>query len=289
MKYVFIVNPVAGNRDSSDLIKRINEYCLTNGIEYEIEITKDKKDATLIAKKYKHDNVVLFACGGDGTLSEVLNGMINSKNRLSLIPCGSGNDFYRTISKCDEKEFDVDLGIVNDTYFINVACIGIDAEIGNNAELMKKRGIAPNKIYNASIIYTFLNYRNKKLEIETENSINANVFTMLTVCNAGYYGGGYNIAPYADLSDGFFDLYVIRSIPKLYIPYLIAKLKKGKHEEDRNVEKMMVKRLVLRSKKPLVCNVDGEIIKDTKFKFKVVKHGVKFYQDKELVRYVLGE
>lgn len=289
MKYVFIVNPVSGKKDSSTIIKRISEYCISNKIEYVIEITKGKKDAISLAKKHKHDNAVIFAVGGDGTLSEVLNGVVHSKNMLSLIPCGSGNDFYRTISNYEEKEMKIDLGIVNDTYFINVACIGIDAEVGSNAELMKEKGVSSSKIYNASIIYTFLSYRNKKLEIKTENSINANIFTMLTICNASYYGGGYNIAPYADLTDGYFDVYVVKYVPKLYIPYLLGKLKKGTHEEEKVIEKIMLKNLTLKSKKPIICNVDGEVIKSKKFKFKVVKRGVNFYQDKDLIKYVLGE
>lgn len=287
MKYIFIVNPTSGYADSSETIRKISEYCIKNNIEYEIEITKCKGDATELCKKYKWSKNIIFSVGGDGTLNECVNGIVGSRNKLGIIPVGSGNDFYRTISKFNEKEKLIDLGKINDKYFINVASIGIDAEVGANAITLKEKGISPKNIYNVSILYTFLSFRNKKLEIETDDSINLNKFTLLSVCNASYYGGGYYIAPKCDLSDGMFDVYIVRKVPRLLIPPLIAKLKKGTHESSPYIERKVLNKIKLKSKKELICCVDGEVIKAKKFKFKVIKHALTFYQDKELIDYVL--
>lgn len=288
MKYVFIVNPTSGKGDCSLTIKRISEYCISNNIEFEIEITKEPKDATKLCKKHKRDGCIIFAVGGDGTLNECVNGVVGTKNKLGLIPVGSGNDFYKTITKYNEKEKVIDLGKVNDMYFINVCSIGIDAEVGMEAIRLKEKGVNPKNIYNAAIVSTFIKYQNKKMMIETKNSINLSKFSMLSICNGSYYGGGYYIGPKIDLSDGMFDVYIVRSVPKLWIPVLLPKLKNGTHEDSVYVERQVLDNIHLKSKKDLVCCVDGEIIKEKKFVFKTVKHALTFYQDRELIDYVLN-
>lgn len=289
MFYVFIVNPMSGDKRSEEIIENIHMVCKKRQIEYKIHLTTGIGDATNIAKIYRDKvNHVIYAVGGDGTLSEVLNGLIPTKNYLSLIPAGSGNDFYRTVKEKSEKIFDIDVGKVNDMYFINVASIGIDAEVGANAEIMKEKGVPANKIYNTSIIYTFLKYRNKTLEYNVKNNIKVDKFTLLAICNASFYGGGYNIAPTADLSDGYFDVYFVKKISKLRIPALLLKLKKGKHEESKLIEKKMLRKISLKSKKNIKCCVDGEIIESKKFKFKVKKHAIKYYNDASIVKEILN-
>lgn len=289
MKYIFIVNPVSGKKDSDKVIKRITEYCFKNNIDFEIEITKCNKDAMILTKKHKKDKAVIFAVGGDGTLFEVVNGIIGSNNKLGLIPNGSGNDFYKTIKELNITEEEIDLCKVNDIYSINTASIGIDAEVGINAGIMKEKGVNPKHIYNRSIIYTFLSFKKKLLEIEVKDNIKIGKFMMLSVCNGRYYGGGYKIAPEADLHDHYLDLYYVQGINKFQVPKMINKLKKGTLESDKHVTHMLINKLVLKSKTPLKCCVDGETIIDKTFRFKVIKNAVTFYNDKELIKYIIGE
>lgn len=288
MKYVFIINPTSGNGDKSSLIKKISSYCINNNIDYAIEITKHREDGKYLALKYKHSKSIIFACGGDGTLNEVLNGIVGTKNKLGLIPCGSGNDFYKTIDTYKDKELPIDIAKVNDRYFINVFSIGIDAEVGLYASKLKSKGVNPKKIYNKAIFKTFINFRKKLMEIEVKNNVKMDKFMMLSVCNGRYYGGGYYIAPDASLSDGLLDLYSVSKISKLAVPPLINLLKKGEHEKSKFVEHLMVTKLKIKSKNDLRCCIDGEEYIAKKLVFKVIKKGVVFYQDKELVKYVLG-
>ena len=202
MKHVFIVNPVSGRGKALKVSLGIKKICEEEKLDYEIHYTNGPKDATKIAKKVKGSKNIIYSVGGDGTLNEVLNGVIGTKNMLAVIPAGSGNDFYRTLSKMDDEMPLIDVGKVNGKYFLNVVSIGIDAEVAKNAEVMKKLKVPTSQIYNASIVYTFFKYKFKDIEFSVDNTRSKNKCTILTICNGKMYGGGYKIAPEALLSDG---------------------------------------------------------------------------------------
>ena len=247
MKYVFIVNPMSGDKDKSRIIKRISEYCTNNGIEYVIEITKDTGDGTKLALKHRHDKCVIFAVGGDGTLNEVLNGVVHSKNKLGLIPSGSGNDFYKTIITYKENELPIDIGKVNKRYFINVASIGIDAEVGFKANEYKRVGNNKGNVYTKAILYTLLNFKKPIIELELKNNIKLGKFMMLSVCNGRYYGGEYYISPKSKLDDDMLDLYTVSGISKLSAAFLVNALKNGKLDSYRHAKHFTIKKVKLKS------------------------------------------
>ena len=172
MKHVFIVNPTSGKGKALKIVDKIEEVCTKRNIEYEIHYTKSSGDATKIAKKYHFSKNIIFSVGGDGTLNEVLNGVMGTKNILGIIPCGSGNDFYKTLDKIDDEFPVIDVGKINGKYFINIVSIGIDAEVAKNVSLMKKIKLPPSQVYNASIVYTFLKYKFKNIEFSIDNNTN---------------------------------------------------------------------------------------------------------------------
>ena len=99
MKYIFIVNPESAKGNAMKIIGNIEKICKQRKIEYEVCYTLAQGDATRLTQSYKEEKNIIYAVGGDGTLSEVLNGVIGTKNKLGIIPAGSGNDFYRTIKE----------------------------------------------------------------------------------------------------------------------------------------------------------------------------------------------
>ena len=230
---------------------------------------------------------IIFAVGGDGTLNEVVNGVVGTKNILGIIPCGSGNDFYKTLEKIDEEFPVIDVGKINGKYFINIVSIGIDAEVAKNVSLMKKIKLPTSQVYNASIVYTFFKYKFKNIEFTIDNSTNKSKFTILTVCNCKTYGGGYNIAPDAQLSDGYFDVYFVDKLHKPIIPFLIGMLKKGTHEKHKSVHKNKATKIKFKCDYDLVCNIDGEITIDNKFDIKLIEKGIMLYNNKEFVKEIL--
>lgn len=285
MKHIFIVNPISGKGKTLKTVDKIKKVCEEEHLDYEIHYTEYPKDATKIARKYRFSKNIIYSVGGDGTLNEVLNGIVGTKNLLGVIPSGSGNDFYKTLSKIDEEYPVIDIGKVNDQYFINIISIGIDAEVANNVSLMKKRKVPTNQIYNASLIYTFFKYKYKDIELSIdEKEQKKGKCTILTICNGQVYGGGYKIAPSAKLTDGYFDVYYVEKVNKPQLPSLINMLKQGIHESHSKVHKSQATKIKFKCDKELVCNIDGEIMTAKKFNVKIIPKAITIYNNKELIK-----
>lgn len=282
MKYIFIVNPESAKGNAMKIIGNIEKVCKQEHIEYEVCYTLAQGDATRLAQSYKDDENIIYAVGGDGTLSEVLNGVVGTKNKIGIIPAGSGNDFYRTVKELGKTEIESDVGVVNRKYFLNIACVGIDAEVANNVPLMKKKNVKVKNLYTASILYTFTHFKFKQIHFKSQEKDEKGNFTILSICNGRYYGGGYNISPKASLEDNYFDVYYINKLRLPSIINLLLKLKKGKLEQDKRTNHFKTNNITVTSEEPIRFNVDGETIENTKFEIKIIPKAIKIYHNAEL-------
>ena len=282
MKYIFIVNPESAKGNAMKIIGNIEKVCKQEHIEYEVCYTLAQGDATRLAQSYKDDENIIYAVGGDGTLSEVLNGVIGTKNKIGIIPAGSGNDFYRTVKELAKAEIESDVGVVNGKYFLNIACVGIGAEVANNVPLMKKKNVKVKNLYTASILYTFTHFKFKQIHFKSQEKDEKGNFTILSICNGRYYGGGYNISPKASLEDNYFDVYYINKLRLPSIINLLLKLKKGKLEQDKRTNHFKTNNITVTSEEPIRFNVDGETIENTKFEIKIIPKAIKIYHNAEL-------
>lgn len=282
MKYIFIVNPESAKGSAMKIIGNIEKVCKQEHIEYEVCYTLAQGDATRLAQSYKDEENIIYAVGGDGTLSEVLNGVVGTKNKIGIIPAGSGNDFYRTVKELGKTEIESDVGVVNGKYFLNIACVGIDAEVANNVPLMKKKNIKVKNLYTASILYTFTHFKFKQIHFKSQEKDEKGNFTILSICNGRYYGGGYNISPKASLEDNYFDVYYINKLRLPSIINLLLKLKKGKLEQDKRTNHFKTNNITVTSEEPIRFNVDGETIENTKFEIKIIPKAIKIYHNVEL-------
>ena len=152
MKHIFIINPKSGKEEvKKELISELKKY--DNKIDYEIYITKSIKDATKYVDDYCNnykDDITFYACGGDGTLNEVVNGAMNHKNAIvSVYPCGSGNDFVKVYGGKDKFlninnlingiETKIDVMKVNETYSVNVTNMGFEASVCDIANKVRRK------------------------------------------------------------------------------------------------------------------------------------------------------
>lgn len=290
MKYIFIINPISGKKQGYKIGYLVEDYCKTSNLDYIIHYTHAPHDATKYAKLYKRGQHVIYAIGGDGTVNEVVNGIVGTKNKLSIIPIGSGNDFFHYLENEPLNEFKCDVGKINNYYFINVANIGIDSEIGHNANIiLRNKKIPPTQIYNASIFYTLFKYKYKYLELEFNNIKKNGIYTTIAICNGKYYGGGYHINPPGSINDGLLDVYLLSFIPKFKLPSLILKLKKGKHLNSRYIYQDQVNNIKIKSHQSLICSIDGETIIDTKFNIKIIQNALTLYYDQTLIKVLKKE
>lgn len=152
MKHIFIVNPAAGSGESEKkILPKIRKVSEELGIEYEVHITLSGEETTAytLHRAEKGDEVRFYACGGDGTLNNVLNGMIGFQNtQLAYIPCGTGNDFARSFTENDyfldiKRQIEGDPTYIdairfNDAYAINMFNIGVDCDVVVEVDKLKK-------------------------------------------------------------------------------------------------------------------------------------------------------
>lgn len=287
MKRIFIVNESAGKGKCKKILPNIEKVCKDRDIDFEIRYISEEKSGYDIALEYKDEECVIYVVGGDGTLTITLPALIGTKNKLGIIPAGSGNDTYRTIKNLQNKETLIDIGKINDKYFINVACTGIDAEVANNLDKIRNTIIPTSQIYNASIVYTFIKFKHKKMELKTGvKNINTK-YTILSICNGAYYGGGFNIAPKSILTDGLLDIYYAEEMPKIKMIPLILKLKKGKHEGKRRIHKFRTNHVELEIEEEITFNVDGEKLTGNKFIIDVLPKAITLFNDNDFVEEIL--
>ncbi len=289
MKYIFIINSIAGRGRYKTILPKIEELCKQEQKEYEIRYITENLSGADIAAEYKNEENVIYVVGGDGTLTRTLPGIVGTKNKLGIIPSGSGNDTYKAIKALPYGESIIDLGKINDTYFINVACTGLDAEVGNNVDVLRNTIIPTSQLYNASIIYTFMSFKFKKVIFKTDIKNISSKYSIISICNGAYYGGGYNIAPKSQLTDGLLDIYYVEKMNRFKIIPLLLKLKKGKHEGKRRVHKFRTNHVELEIEQDVTFNVDGEKLTSNKFIIDLIPNAITVYNDNEFIDKILKE
>lgn len=299
IKHLFIVNPVAGNgialKMTDTIHKLFSELKLKyTDISYEIIYTKEEGHATDIARKYSSlDDYRIYAVGGDGTLNEVLNGMMGSGSSLGCIPGGSGNDFIRSVVKTfDRKRIlmntvlgqveEIDVASVNGRYFLNIASMGFDANTSNNVDLFKGVKFLPNKFaYLAAVLKTAKDFSHLKLRIVVDEEEREVETFMVAIANGKYYGGGIKIAPEADLKDGLLDVLIVQDMTPAKIIKFLPKAIAGKHLGLKEVTLLRGKTVELYSEEPVYVNIDGEIEARREARIKMENKKVKFIIPKE--------
>ena len=288
MKYIFVINSFTLKDEINEVIHRIKDFCVKKNMEFEVEINNEDNSTEDIVKKYKKCGYTIVAVGGDGMINRVLNALVGTNNTLGFIPCGTGNDFYRSVSKEMKNEIEeCDVIKIDDRYFINVACFGIDADVANNKGLIKSKIIPKSQRYNVSVINSFLKYEPRHFILKINNEEIEGDFATVAVCNGGYYGSGYNISPNFKLNNGLIDVYAVEDDNKFNIMKMILSMKKGKHEKYKKVHKFQTNRLTIISNKEINSNIDGEELESKKFNIEV-KGKIKIYINKELINFVKG-
>ncbi|HBF38822.1 MAG TPA: diacylglycerol kinase [Firmicutes bacterium] len=299
MKHLFIINPVAGKGKPLKLIPEIQKYFNKYGSEYDIKVTQYPGQATDIVRQYAgnaniHNELRIYAVGGDGTVNEIVNGILQSANRtycsLAIIPSGSGNDFFKSSAgtrphclsfqdlldcSANGETNPIDIAMVNGRYFANIASFGFDAEVVFHAQKIKKISWLPaNLCYFASIITTMFRYKNLHMVVTIDNQRIDDKFLLLAVANGKYYGGGILPAPEAKIDDGLLDVCLIHQKNFFEILTTLPKYVKGQHRDVPGVSFFKARELKAVCDREIALNLDGEIIQGKEAVFQVVPGGI---------------
>ena len=297
-KHYFIINPKAGKSDvSKEVTNQIKTAFKDSEEEYNIYITKGRNDAEeytkSICNKEKNENIRIYACGGDGTLNEVINGLIGYNNAsVSVIPYGTGNDFINNFEQSIgfydiDKQLTfssnkIDLIKINDTYAINLCNIGFDAKVAENMNKFKKLPLVSGQgAYTLSVFYSLLHKMTSSLEITIDNSeIIKGEFLLCVVANGITYGGGYKGAPLAEINDGLIDLCIIKKVSRLKLINLIGVYKTGEHLHNEELKDYFIykkcKTINIKSEDKFITCIDGEIFEENNVNISVIENAIEF-------------
>ncbi|MBR2875815.1 MAG: YegS/Rv2252/BmrU family lipid kinase [Clostridia bacterium] len=294
MKHIFIINPVAGNGIpheiySNEIKKAFAELDIT---DYEIHITTAVGNAYEYAKEKVStgEHIRFYACGGDGTLSEIVNACAEHKNaEVAAIPLGGGNDFIRIFGKKEDLQdikshitgvpMEFDLIKYEDQYAINQCSMGLDAEVCAKQAIFKKMPLlSPEAAYTASLLYCFIGKMKNTFTIQFDDD---EPFTkdvlFCVVANSRWYGGGYKAAPKALTYDGLLDFVVVeKDCSRLTLLGLISKYKRGEHLDWERTRFKRGKKITIKSTKPSAVNFDGEVKIVTEATFNIVEKGITY-------------
>ncbi len=292
MNFLFFINPTAGKGDMQDSIaERIKEHFKDKVDNFRIHFTKEPGDAGVVAKEEaeKGEPVRMFACGGEGTVFEVLNGIVGYDNvELGVIPCGSANDFLKFFdskspfldiaAQTEGESVKMDIIKADDKYCLNGCSVGMDAMVAHDMQLFKNWPLVSGPMaYKLAIVKTFL----KKIGVSIKISVDGKKAQLCrclfaVVANAPYYGGGYKSAPKAVPFDGKLDFTMVDVIGKLKVPKFLSVYEKGQHEKLEYCHISNCNTMEFWSDKPVPVNLDGEIVETTHMMFSIVKSAVKF-------------
>lgn len=299
MKHLIIVNTHAGHGKET---KGIAEEAF-KGLNYEIYETVDQRSCIGFLKNYFKNNTKeltrVYACGGDGTLHEVVNGLVGVPNaELALYACGTGNDFAKVYGGKDKfldfkklidgKATPIDLtklegpSMQDPWYSINVINFGFDAIVGAKGNENKKKGIKDPYGFTHAIVPAILHGRFNKATIYADGeNLNGTKFLLGSVAQGQYVGGEWHAAPKSDNTDGLLDVCVCKTMTFLgLMTKLFGAYHDGKHVDNPKLAKKVMYR---RSKEVLITApedidlcVDGEMIRGNDFRCTIAPKAIKF-------------
>ncbi|MBQ3488971.1 MAG: YegS/Rv2252/BmrU family lipid kinase [Clostridia bacterium] len=300
MKHIFVVNPAAGKgKNLPAMLSAITYACEELEVKYEIYHTKTIGDGTKFVsekcKAFPNTKMRFYACGGDGTLFEVLNGAVGYDNaEITVIPAGTGNDFIKTFQNpeyfSDVKRQilgiaeQMDLLKYNNKYSLNIVNIGFDCDVVQKVSEIKRKSLVPSKLaYIMGIADTFTKPLGKNFKVLIDdNELIEKDFMLCAMANALYYGNGFKAAPLAKVNDGYMDLCLVDRVSRSKFIKIISKYKAGLHvDENRNskypfLRYQKCKKVVIESKEIIGVCGDGEISPIRKVVIEIVPKAISF-------------
>ncbi len=297
MRHYFILNPAAGKTDrTAELSEKIHRAFA--GLDYEIAVSQYKGHCAELARAAAEvgDEVRIYACGGDGTLNEVVNGVVGHPNAaITSLTAGSGNDFVRNFSntapftdpaqflETDETTLDL-IHCSEGCYSINICSMGIDARIGTQMSKYKQFPLVSGSgAYILSTVVNIFKGIHRPYVIEVNGEVIDGRQSMICICNGRWYGGGFHPVPEATLDDGLLDVLIVRDVSVLTVAKVIGNYKKGLYANyPQYIRHLRCRSIRIRCEQAEEINLDGELLYGTDVTFSVAEEKIRFFYPKGL-------
>ena len=275
MKHLCVVNPVAGRAKPEEKIRMIHEAAgRRGGLDFEIYVTAAPMDAAekIRAEAAKGGEVRVYACGGDGTLNECVNGAALQPNvAVTHFPCGTGNDFIRMFGEDRARFFDlgelidgevrpIDLIRVNGRYAVNICSMGIDARVGTDVHKYSGLPLIGGPAgYVVSLGVNYVKGVKQRMTVSVEGMTCGPELNMVCLCNGRFYGGGFNPTNDARPDDGLMDALIVSGVGRARLPGLVMSYARAKYRAlPQYVTFVRTRRLEVECARREVINIDGE-------------------------------
>lgn len=284
-KWAFIVNPISGNCFGKTMVPVIEEKIKKYNINAEILLTEWSGHATELAKTaLEKGTKYIIAVGGDGTMNEVSRALLNNKQVITgIIPAGTGNDFCQIPgfpNRFTDNHWDIffrknvighDVGVVNGMIFLNGMGLGFDAEVAaqNYTEDGKVRKGGADK-YLWHIVKTLLFFREKRMNVLSDNGRHETDCFMNTVSIGRRFAGSFFLTPEAIANDGLLDVCSIKKINLFHRFRLLTMVPKGTHIKDKRVNYFRTSSLTLDFPVRVPYHVDGELCFAENFNISII-------------------
>jgi diacylglycerol kinase (ATP) len=289
-----VVNPVSGSGKTGQRWAGIEERLRIEGALFEAEFTHEPGHATTLARDAVAAGYrTIVSVGGDGTLNEVVNGLIGNGRaapdvKLGLVPGGTGSDFGRGLGlprdplaaalrllKAEPRWLDVGqitckLGAgTNTRYFINVAGIGFDGAVSDHVNRSSKAlgGTIP---YLSSLLVTLFSYTNKRVRWTLDGQARDEVLNSVIVANAHYFGGGMHISPNSKMDDGLFHVITLGDWGTLEFLVAVPRVYDGTHLTHPKVKEYTGREVTVEADGRMFMQAEGDLFGEAPATFKIL-------------------
>ena len=296
MKHIFIINPTAGKTDSRQKIYDMAESLRQkHGLDVQCILTKKQGHATELARKLceSGEELRFYACGGDGTVNEVANGIIGYDNAaMTVIPVGTGNDFLKNFGDDMEKfrdaenlwdgpQFPMDAIDVNGRVALTIACSGIDARVARDVHKYSESPLLDGKgsyIYSLAVNFLFKGI-GTHWTITLDDVTTEGDWSLVSVCNGRYYGGGFMPVAEARMDDGVLNTLVVREVNRRTFLKFVGPYSRGEYAKFPEYAHCSCPKVVhIHSEKPdIVTCLDGESVVNSDVTIKLHDKKLNFF------------
>lgn len=285
-KVKFIYNPFSGENiiiNEIDKVIKIHQMEGYTIVPFRIDMNIDIHDAF---NDIDEDYSYILVAGGDGTIDSVVN-IMKEKNidiPIGVIPVGTANDFAKLlempldVSECCKKILNsvpmpVDIGKINNKYFVNVASTGLFTDVSQKTDDNLKNTIGKLAYYLKGL-EQLPNFRRLKVNIKSEE-IDYDGYMYLMLVFNGMTAGNFKLAPKSEISDGFLDVIIFKAVPIKELLPLFIRVIKGEHLDDPGVIHFKTRELMIHSNEDIVTDIDGEKGPDFPLLIKCIHNGIR--------------
>ena len=295
---VMIVNPVSGNGRAGQRWSGIEDRLRIEGAQFDVEFTREPGHATRLAQDAVAAGYrTIVAVGGDGTLNEVVNGLMvdgraGPEVKLGIIPAGTGSDFGRGIGlprdpleaalrllKAEPRWFDMGQATcklgegTTVRYFINVAGLGFDGAVADRVNRSGKAlgGTIP---YLTNVVLTLFAYSNKRVHWTLDGQPRDEVLNSVIVANACYFGGGMKISPNSKTDDGLFHVITLGDWGRAEFLATVPRVYNGTHLTHPKVREYVGREITVQADDRMFLQAEGDLFGEAPATFKILPRAI---------------